>query len=271
MLFFKIIFKEIYHLFRKKGNRQFLWLSFWYGNKPRHRPLHLKIGGQQWHIPDALSFIWQYKEIFGDESYRFESNNAQPLIYDCGSNVGLSIAYFRQLYPNAEIKAFEADAKIADYLQENLQKNNIKGVKIHQKAVWIHDKGIEMQSDGADTASIIQIKDAQNIVSVPSIRLKDLLAQETQIDMLKMDIEGAEVEVLEDCAEELAKIQHLFIEYHAYIGQSQSLAGILNLLELNGFRYYLTNPHQKDAPLVNRLPKNKEATMDLQMNIHAYR
>lgn len=271
MLFIKIILREIYHLCRKQGNRRFLWLSFWYGKRERYLPLRLKIGGGQWHIPDALSFLWQYKEIFGDESYRFYTSQSKPIIYDCGANVGLSIFYFHKLYPQAQIKAFEADTKIAAYLRENLKNNHIGGVEICQKAVWIHDEGVEMQSDGADMASLVSAFDStQEKHPVPSIRLKTLLESETEITMLKMDIEGAEVAVLEDCAEQLPKIQHLFIEYHAYIGQAQSLSKILTLLEAKGFRYYLSNPHQKEAPLVNHFPKEKEATMDLQMNIHAY-
>jgi uncharacterized protein YfeS len=39
-------------------------------------------------VPDALSFIWQFKEIFVEEYYRFEAKSESPVIYDCGANVG---------------------------------------------------------------------------------------------------------------------------------------------------------------------------------------
>ncbi len=271
MLFFKIIFKEWYHLFRKVHNRRFLWFAFWYGNKKRHQKLRLQLAGKTWQIPDALSFVWQYKEIYGDESYRFHTDNPTPVIYDCGANVGLSVFYFAKHYPNAKIKAFEPDKVIANYLKKNLETLALTQVEIHQKAVWIHNEGVLLHSEGADMASIVTKATDTHQVSVASVRLKDLMMQETSVAMLKIDIEGAEVAVLEDCQEALSKVENLFIEYHAYIGEAQTLSKILNILEQQQFRYYLINPHQKDAPLVNHLPRNKEAVMDLQMNIYGYR
>ncbi len=271
MLFFKIIFKEWYHLFRKAHNRRFLWFAFWYGGKKRHQPFKLKFEGKTWQIPDALSFIWQYKEIYGDESYCFHTDNLVPIIYDCGANVGLSAFYFAKHYPHAKIKAFEPDAAIANYLRKNLESQALTQVEINQKAIWIHNEGVLLHTEGADMASVVTKGESAHQISVASVRLKDLLMQESSVAMLKIDIEGAEVAVLEDCQEALSKVENLFIEYHAYIGGEQALSKILAILEQQKFRYYLVNPHQKDAPLVNHLPKNKHAVMDLQMNIYAYR
>ena len=105
--------------------------------------------------------------------------------------------YFSLIIRTATIKAFEADPDIARILKENLQKNNIKNVEVLNQAVWINDDSIEMSFDGLDGASIIN---KNNLTKVPSIRLKDLIEKELKIDMLKIDIEGAEYEVLKDCA-----------------------------------------------------------------------
>jgi hypothetical protein len=67
-------------------------------------------------IPDLPSFVWQFKEIFVDEIYKFNSENKEPIIFDCGANVGTSCLYFKQLFPNGKIKAFEADPMIANVL-----------------------------------------------------------------------------------------------------------------------------------------------------------
>jgi FkbM family methyltransferase len=264
MLLFKFIFKTFYQMLRNKNGRTWAWLLWKYGNKKRYQPCKIKFLDYQFELPDALSFLYQFREIFVEEYYDFPTQNRQPLIYDCGTNVGLSIVYFKKKYPQAFIKAFEADENIATYLQKNLQKNQLDAqVEIHTKAVWIHDKGIELSSEGADAASIFG---TENKKSVNSIRLNDFLKKETKIDMLKMDIEGAETEVLKDCEHTLNKIHYLFIEYHDYVQNPQSLAEILQILQKNNFRYFIKNEQNRKKNFI--FPHIPNA-MDLQINIFA--
>lgn len=245
-----------------------MWLAFWYGNRPRYKTAKIYIGDYTLQVPDTLSFIWQFKEIFADESYKFETDVKKPLIYDCGGNIGSSAIYFKKLYPQCQLKIFEADKDIAETLKQNLHTNRISGAEIIAKAVWKDAEGIELSLEGADGGSIYG--DSTNKIKIPSVRLKDLLAQEKQVDMLKMDIEGAEFEVLQDCGEGLQKVRNLFVEYHAYQGHPQRLGEILDILQTNGFRYFIYNPLNRLSPLINRRYKN-QSTMDLQLNIHAWR
>src|SRR5260370_28727380 len=50
-----------------------------------------------------------YREIFLARAYFFRSEASSPLIFDCGSNIGLSILFFKHLYPNCRIVSFEPD------------------------------------------------------------------------------------------------------------------------------------------------------------------
>ena len=47
---------------------------------------------------DNESFINQYIEIFTNEILYFESEEKAPLIIDCGSNIGVSISFFKILF-----------------------------------------------------------------------------------------------------------------------------------------------------------------------------
>jgi FkbM family methyltransferase len=267
MFAFKLIFKEIYHLFKNPYSRLFLWLAWRYGSKKRYQTTAIRFLNYHFTVPDCMSFIFQFKEIFVDESYKFKTQQTKPIIYDCGANIGMSCAYFKKKYPNATIKAFEADAKIAEILTHNLQKNQIKDVEIISQAVWTSNEGIAISLEGADGASVFGTG-AKTLI--PSVRLRDLLAKESSIAMLKMDIEGAETEVLLDCAAELSKIENIFIEYHAYLEQTQTLAQILEVLTATGFRYFIRNEADRPQPLFNQLPHN-QTNMDLQLNIFAFR
>ena len=267
MWVFRFLFTETARLIRSAEGRQLLWLALRYGGKPRNQPVDITFGTYRFRVPDALSFVWQFREIFVDEFYKFPTTNPHPVIFDCGTNIGTSVVYFRQTYPTARIVAFEADEHISATLQENLRMNRITGVEVITKAVWTNDDGIWFGSDQADSASIFSQTDRK---LVPSVRLRDVLLHEAHIDMLKMDIEGAETAVLTDCRDALAHVQNLFVEFHAYLDHPQTLADVMNVLETSGFRYYINTSQYRHAPLVNRRYKGNDS-MDLQLNIFAYR
>ena len=108
----------------------------------------------------------------------------------------------------------------------------------------------------------------QKSITVKSVRLRDLIAQEKYVDLLKIDIEGAETTVIEDCRDVLDRVKHLFIEYHSFNDQPQTLNRIMQVLHTSGFRYYLENESIRKMPFVDQRGKTN---MDMQLNIFAYR
>ncbi|MGD8305248.1 MAG: FkbM family methyltransferase [Ignavibacteria bacterium] len=242
-------------------------LAFLYGGKKRFKKGKISFEGFKFVIPDYRSFLWQYKEIFVDGNYNFNSDSTEPVIYDCGANVGTSCAYFKKIYPNASIKAIEANPKIAEYLQTNINKNYLSKIEVIDKAIWVDNDGVELNFEGADASSVYTDGKKQG---VNSIRLKDLLETENRVDMLKMDIEGAESEVLLDCDSSLKVVRNIFIEYHSFAKSAQNLSNLLNVLEKNNFRYFIRNDSDRNKPLINKTNKSNP-DIDLQLNIFAYR
>lgn len=262
--------RPLYKYLTNREERTFNHLYDKYAATPRYK-LYKDVSflNYKCDIPDLLSFIWQFKEIFVDEIYYFETiDNPTPVIFDCGANIGIGCLYFKKIYPKSKVIAFEADLNIATHLRNNMQKNKIEDVTIVAKAVWTDYKGINFMSDGADGGSILV--ENQNTSSssefIDSIRLKDWLDKEHKIDLLKIDIEGAELQVIEDCRHSLSHINHIFLEFHALSEDVQSLSKILNILEKNNFRYYIENIAKRSKPFVNQGRKQK---MDLQLNIFA--
>ncbi len=193
-------------------------------------------------VADLRSFIYQFNDIFVDELYQFTSIKKDPLIIDCGSNIGTSCAYFKKMHPYSKIICFEADPEISEILIKNLNRNKIdSGISIINKAVWINENSIVFYPDGADGGSLMHYNsnNKKESIKVESVRLRDFLAIEKEIDMLKMDIEGAELEVLMDCKDELHKVKNIFIEFHSLPDKSLGLSSILKLLEDSGIEYFL--------------------------------
>lgn len=215
---------------------------------------------------DAYWFLINFKEIFEDEIYKFETDKENPLILDCGSNIGLSILYFKHLYPESKIIGYEPDPYIFEILKKNLNPYDLKNIDLIQKAIWIEESSQYFHQDRSLGGKIINQESSLAYIQVPSIRLRDHLRQ--TVDMLKMDIEGAEYKVLMDCEDKLFNVKRIFVEYHGEAKQIQKLHEILNLLQNVGFRYHIKEANPVKHPF---LSSERSSDYDLQLNIFAFR
>jgi FkbM family methyltransferase len=151
-----------------------------------------------------------YNEIFVYEIYRFVAVNINPIIIDCGANIGISSLYFKAIYPNATLIAFEPDESLAAIYHQNMIQNGVTNFVLHKAAIWTENGTISFNNKGSE-ASSIDVSGNSN-TTVPTVKLASLLADHSSIDLLKIDIEGAEYAVIQDIVNELHKVQHLFIQ-----------------------------------------------------------
>lgn len=224
--------------------------------------------GKPFHFTHGPSFIHSIDELFHDEIYKFISYKKYPYIIDCGANIGLSIAYFKSLYPEAEILAFEPDEQIFKILENNIPfiENNVN-INIERKAVWTEDTTLEFFSEGALAGSLVtDFGKKNNIIKIQAVDFKKYLNRE--IDFLKIDIEGSENALIFDIKDKLANVKNLFLEYHGLIGEEQNLGEILNLLKEVGFQYYIRVAGETiQFPYCGEKPRN----FNQQLNIFCYR
>lgn len=233
---------------------------------PRYTKTSTFILGKEIELVDSLSFLFMYKEIFEKGIYQFPCENKKPTIIDCGANIGLSVLYFKQLYPESEIIAFEPDPQIFNILSNNVNNFNLSQVELIDKAVWNSETTLEFMSDGADGGRVVAIDSASQKYQVKTVKLRDYLND--NIDLLKIDIEGAETEVIEDCADLFHNVKNLFLEYHSFANKKQTLPRILEILEKAGFRIHIQPGIISSQPFLGR---HIHCGMDMQLNIFAFR
>lgn len=229
---------------------------------------HLKtnILGKQVILTDAYWYLFTYKEILHDEIYLFKASTETPVIIDCGSNIGLSVIYFKYLYPRAKIITFEPDPIIFNVLERNLCSFGFEDVIAYEKAVWYEEGSLSFLSDGGVGGRLSdQLSDGRTY-QVQTVRLRDFLAE--HVDFLKIDIEGAEYEVLLDCADRLVNVDFLFVEYHSDSLSKQSLQDILRIIQEAGFRYHIKDANPIAHPFITQ---ERNTYFDLQLNIFAFR
>ena len=182
-----------------------------------------KIGKYSVSYFNKIEFHNLNKEIFKQEIYYIEIDKEKEgvlNIIDVGAYIGLSILYFKSHYPNAHITAFEPNPNIFPLLEENIEYNNIKNVKLHNVAIGKRreKRNLYIETSGFAAFSTASFrKDAWNgkQKSRPIIVQTEPLSKyiNKKVDILKIDVEGAEYEILRelDNNESFSKIENLLI------------------------------------------------------------
>ena len=193
---------------------------------------------------DEQQFRYSIEEIFVDGCYWFSSNRADPVIIDCGSNIGVSILFFKALYPQATVIGFEPDPTTFGVLVENMHENKHLNVELHNVALCDRDTNIDFYTSperrGLLTMSACPERLPGLAITVPGKPLSPFIGE--RVDLMKMDIEGSEDVVMAELETSgaLQRISRIHLEYHHHIDQIRDvMSGILALLERNGFGYQI--------------------------------
>ena len=195
-------------------------------------------------ISAGPDFYILYEDIFIHRIYHFGAQRPDPLILDCGSNIGMSVLYFKHVYPQARVIGFEPDPEICLYFRENIANNGLNDVQVVQAALAGQKGTLSFCSDGRCGSHLGRYplggRPAEwTKCEVACVRLRDYLTE--PVDFLKMNIEGAEWEVLADSEDRLRQVRELVIEYHHLPGLARTLHKILELLHRQGFEYLVND------------------------------
>jgi FkbM family methyltransferase len=227
--------------------------------------------GPELSFVDGRTCALQYKVIFESHIYAMNRRNPAPRILDVGANIGMATIYFKKCFADARIDAFEADPQITNILRRNVDAFDLTNVTIHNVAASNKIAELEFVSDGSDGGRLIDSEELATSTmesaprfSVPAVRLKDWLSE--PIDLLKIDIEGAEYDVIADCKDDLRLVRQIFVEYHSFSSRPQVIPEFLGMLRDAGFRLYVQTDYCAPSPLKEPLC---DGEMDLRLNIFA--
>lgn len=200
----------------------------------------VKYNGLEIGFNNRKEFETLFDEIFLKQIYRFKTKNPNPLIFDCGSHIGLSVLYFKMLYTDASIVAFEPDKETFSILKKNIERNKIDNIETFNLALsdtkgkinFYRESSPDWDTCGNSTVKEWGDRNGFCVETVQSTVLSDYITGE--IDFLKMDIEGAELNVLETIQNKLHLVKELALEYHVYNAESKKrLDDVLKLLKQN--------------------------------------
>jgi FkbM family methyltransferase len=208
---------------------------------PRFTPGSIRLLDYELQYSDLLSLCPQWHDIFIDGALEYRADSAAPRILDCGGNVGLASLFFKRRFPSARITAYEADPAIYKMLRANLDANGAGDVESVHAALWTENGRVRFLAEGSDSGTIDVRSNGidERTVDVPSLRLRDLIANDPngRINLLKLDIEGAEDAVLADCEPVLDQIDAIVMDLHEFDPLVRQAPRVLELLARNGFTY----------------------------------
>lgn len=160
-----------------------------------------------------------FEEIFILKAYKPISLENPGLILDCGANIGISVLYFKLMYPASRIIAFEPHLPTFNLLRRNIANNGLTGIEIRQRALSDHEGVMTLYGDSRLTLNMSLDKEYAAYEKTfeqetHTERLSHFVTQ--PIFLAKLDVEGSELMIIEDlmATEKLRDVQNLIIEYH---------------------------------------------------------
>jgi FkbM family methyltransferase len=164
----------------------------------------------------------------------FIAENDSPHILDCGANIGFSSLSYKRKYPKAKIIAFEPDPTFLPVLKRNLSHNGAVDVEIVDAAVWTENATSYWYIEGVDGSHLGDDSlDPSKRTTVKTIDLREYLNR--TVDLLKLDIEGAEYRVIDHVKRYLGNVKSLSIECHVTQNSIGDFGKMIGTLKEEGF------------------------------------
>ena len=145
--------------------------------------------------------------------------NENSIVVDVGAHLGVYTNFFTQVINDGgKIYSIELNPSTFNRLQTSFSSH--KNVILLNKAVSNNNGVVDFYHDGGhtQTTNILGFDANKNINdkigSIESVRLDTLLEKEENIDLIKIDVEGAEIKVLEGLEGVILKVKYLLVECH---------------------------------------------------------
>lgn len=202
----------------------------------RLRRRSVKVLGANVVFPDPFAMRFLIEELILARHYAvWAPRRDDPVIVDAGANIGLATLYFKRLFPASRIITVEPHPVTAGYLRRNVQGAQLAGVQVVERALT--GRSGSRRLGGTNITAAISEASEDGVVEVDAVMLSNLVGSEEKIDILKLDIEGGELEVLRSISDELPRIDQVLAEIHMWEGRPNPLPEILEILTRGDHRY----------------------------------
>lgn len=168
-----------------------------------------------------------YEQVFMANEYKADLGDPH-FIVDAGAHIGLASIFFADRYPKATIIAIEPEPSNFAVLQRNVA--NYSNIKPVNAGLWSKNTRLSIEDANA-TTWCFRVFENPSKGEIQAVGIQELMAafNMKRIDVLKIDIEGSEVEVMNHSQPWIDAVKMLIIELHDDIqpGGSEALQNAL--------------------------------------------
>jgi len=212
----------------------------------RHPPPIARFAGNRVAYASYPALVSLFEEIYLRRHYPFRSTHAGPLVIDCGANIGIATMFFKAVAPDARVLAFEPEPTAFRLLEDNIARNGVNDVKCLSVALAAEEgRAMLRVPQPAHGGATLRLAEGAGWpeTEVATARLSTYISE--PVEFLKLDVEGAEVEIIDELAEAdaLRRIANVAIEHHPT--GSDDLPRLLACLAASGFVYRIATTNDR--------------------------
>lgn len=219
----EIIGETIFNLREFHKIKLYSGIPFWVSSKDKGLSLDL--------------FVFKIRERSACKQF-LKMLNKKDVVFDLGANIGYYVVQEAKIVD--KVYAVEPTKFSYDLLSKNLNENNLINTKSYNLAIGNQNKLINFYVyNCANVSSVIPLKEHGDykIQKTKMITGKKFLETEKITpNVLRMDVEGYELEILKSFKERLKIFNKFFIEVHTIFLGKKKVVELVELLEKNGFK-----------------------------------
>jgi hypothetical protein len=221
--------------------------------------------GGTYEFADARAYLQAYDDSFVRQAYRFRGTSDRPFIVDGHAGIGLSVLYFKCLYPRSRILALEASPEAFEILDRNCRSYGLEEVELVQGDLWgevVANRPAEAQSNtgrGNDEEA--------RASSASPFRFRGGLIE--KVDLLKMQVDASQPGGIPEMSGLLANVESVAVDYRSRVGEPQNLGLLFGVLEGAGFRIAVQSLYSTRVQPLIEMPA--ASTVDNHLRIMGFR
>lgn len=187
--------------------------------------------------PKTIDPFVVFENFYIKEYLNEKEIKPNDIIVDIGAHIG-SFSVFSSQYAKNVI-SYEASPENYKLLIENIRLNSLKNIKAQNTAIYSKKCKMDFVLDKGNTGgNSFYLNSQKGKLQINAIPLSQIFTDHklNRIDFLKMDVEGAEYEILLNTPKKyLDKINKIALEYHDYFPTEHNVQELVVFLKKNGF------------------------------------
>ncbi|MEO8887068.1 MAG: FkbM family methyltransferase [Mucilaginibacter sp.] len=188
------------------------------------------LDAQDWYLDetsissDTMEWMWPEMEFI-------KNNICKPgdMVLECGGHHGLTAVVISKWIGNGQLYTFEPNPDNLAIIKKNVEINDVKNITVVPDAVGAEDGEIWVTNSSSN--SYILKGNEHNGIKVPVVKLDDYAHLNPTV--IKIDVEGFELEVLKGACQILKTLPRLAIEMHPVMinRYGGTVSELINLLD----------------------------------------